>query len=133
MPPRRREQVAPGALRGKPQVELDMLGRQLLGIRPESELAGERQARQMQQILILDKDAVQLRLGVRGEPRCGLDRDEAFARRVERHDDPLDLSSDWRAAHGRFSPPDAARASSAALAAKASRRAAIRWFSVPGG
>src|SRR5260370_38182842 len=82
----------------------------------------------MQQILIPDKDANERRLGMRGEPCRGLERDEAVARRVERHDDPLDGP-----AHGRSPAPDAARANSAALAEKASRRAAIRWFSVPAG
>ena len=127
-----REQLPPGPLRRHLQVHLDMLGRQRLGGCPERDLACERQACEAQQILILDKDAVQRRLGVRGQPRRGIDRGQVFADRVERHDDALDGSAHCRAP-GRPPCPDASRANSAALAAKASRRAAIRRFSVPSG
>ncbi len=126
------EQLAPGPLRSNLQVQLDMLGRQRLGGCPERGLARKRQARQVQQILVLDKDAVQRRLGVRREPRRGIDRGQVFASRVERDDDALDGSAHYRAP-GRLPCPDASRASSAALAANTSSRAAIRWFSVPSG
>ncbi|HVE13066.1 MAG TPA: hypothetical protein VNI01_06700, partial [Elusimicrobiota bacterium] len=62
----------------------------------------------MQQLFVLNKNAVQRCFGAGGESGRRLNRCEALRRCVERHDDPLDA-----AAHAR--PPSiATRASSAA-------------------
>src|SRR5260370_790787 len=114
-------------------MQLDMLGGQLLGICAQRNLSRERQAREVQQILILDKDAVQRRVRPSGKPRRRVDRGAVLGGGVERHDDALDGTALWRAdfrrvAHQRGSWPDASRASSAALAAEGAGPRATPWF-----
>ena len=121
MPFRGRGEIPPGPLGSGLQVQLDLFGGERLSASSERDLAGERQARQAQQILVLDENAMERRLCTSRQPRRGIDRGAVLGGGVERNDDALD-----RGSHGRDPNAEMARASSAALAAKASRRAAIR-------
>ena len=127
VPPSRRDEFAAGSLGRGLQVQFGVFHRERLHPDARRKLAGERQGGDMQQLFVLDKDAVQRCFGAGGEAGRGLDRCEALRGCVERHDDPLDA-----AAHARL-PSMATRASSAAAAAKASSRAAMRWFKLPAG
>jgi hypothetical protein len=121
VPFRGREKVLAGPLRGRLQMQLEVLRGQWLGARLQRDLAREGEARQMQQVLVLDKDAMQRCLGTRGKPRGSLDCCLALGGSVERDDDALD-----RADHGRDPRMDPARANSTAFAANASSRLATR-------
>ena len=128
MPFSGRVEIPPGPLGSGLQVQFDQFGGERLSAGSERDLASERQARQAQQILVLDENAKKRRLCASREPRRRIDRGTVLGGGVERNDDALDWGSQGRDPKG-----DAARASSTALAAKVSRRAAIRSLSVPAG
>lgn len=121
VPFRGRAEIPPGPLGSGLQVQLDLFGGEWLSASSERDLAGERQARQAQQILVLDENAMERRLCTGRQPRRRIDRGAVLGGGVERNDDALD-----RRSHGREPNAEMARASSTAFAAKASRRAAIR-------
>src|SRR5262249_33695107 len=115
--PRRRRQFVPRALGKGVHLAAHLL--QAEGFDPETErhLAGEGQMRQADQIVVLDKNAVEVRLPSRRQPRRGGDRRTVLGGRVERDDDPLDPCG-----HETF--PVWLRISATAFAVNSSSRAA---------
>jgi hypothetical protein len=118
---RRIRQVAPCVLGKRPQLTLGLLQGQLLDPGAKRYLLREGQISQSQEIIVLDKDALQPRAPARREPRRDIDRGTVLRDRVKRDDDALDPYD-----HG--VDPAAARASAAAFAAKPSSRSTIFWF-----
>ena len=89
VPFRGRAEIPPGPLGSGRQVQLELFGREWLSASSEGDLAGERQARQAKQILVLDKKP--WRGALRGrQPRRGIDRGAVLGGGVERNYDPLD-------------------------------------------
>src|SRR5215469_17263702 len=115
--PRRRRQFVPRPLGKGTHLTPRLL--QAEGFDPETErhLASEGQMRQPDQIVVLDEDAVEVRLPSRRQPRRGGDRRTVLGRRIERDDDPLDPSG-----HETF--PIWLRISATAFAVNSSSRAA---------
>src|SRR6516164_10107831 len=87
----------------------------------ESDLAGKGQAGETDEFVVLDEHAVQRDPPMRRHVGGGIDRRAGLRYGIERDHNPLD-----RLRHFRASIPAALRVSSAAVAANASSRAAIR-------
>src|SRR6266446_5260751 len=124
----RRGEIQPRPLGGNPQLPLDVLERQRLRACAEAYLAREREDCQAEQILVFDKNAIERRLRPCRKSRRGIDGFVGLGGGVELDDDSLD-----GVAHVRDPRAEPERANSAALAANRSRRAAMRWLSVPVG
>ena len=121
-----RVEIAPRPFGNHPQLPLDVLGYQPLCSCAERYVTGERQIGQAEQILVFDKNPLQRSLRQRRQSRRSVDGLAGLGGGVELDDDAF-----YEIVHDRYPTAEALRASSAVLAAKRSRRAAMRWLRVP--
>ena len=112
---------SPRSLGEGAEVIFDMIFGQGLKPGAQRHLAGKRQTSQADQLFVLDKNAVQRDTPARRQAGRRVDRGADFRGGIERNDDAFDpLGHQWLWVMA------ALRASSAALAAKASSLAAMR-------
>src|ERR1700730_8806424 len=138
MPIRRSGKLAPHPLGEGAEVIFDIFPGQRLRPGAQRHLARKRQTSETDQLLVFDKDAVQRDSPAPRQARRRVDRCAGFRRGVERNDDAFDpLCHEWLGVMSGWASVGLGnavlRASSEALAAKASSRAAMRWLMVPAG